>query len=251
MLSGVSVVLVRTRFPENIGMAARAMANMGVSRLVLVESERFDMDKAGPAATSQGLKILEQATVCANLAEAVRSEQAVIGSTARTGGRRMALLSPEQAAGAVRAITRDQGRVAFVFGSEDKGLLNSEVDLCTHLVNIPAFVEHTSFNLAQAVLLVLYECAKANLFLPFSPAAGRTWNKPSTRHESRRITADEEAMLFSTLEDVLISIGHLDSSNPAWFMQPMRRFLRRSGLRRHEHDMLMGICRQVKILTRK
>lgn len=252
-MTDLYAVLVRPRFPENIGMVARAMANFGLSRLVLVQPERFELDKALPLATTQGRAILEQAEVLDSFAPSIAEAQVVIGTTARTGGWRRSLLSPEKAAREARLAVRQGGRAALVLGPEDRGLANEEVERCTHLVTIPTIAGHSSLNLAQAALILFYEYAKAGRSKDFSPKKdmdGRAWAMPSVKNESRRINAGEEHLLFTTLEEALVHLGHLDASNPAWFMQPMRRFLRRGKLRRHEMDMLMGICRQIRQMKR-
>ncbi len=248
MLPDLSVILVQPRFPENIGMVARAMANMGAGDLILIRPERWEKDKAAPLATPQGISLLDQARVMDSLEAALAPFTAAFGTTARTGGWRREILLPERAAVEARAEVRSGGRVALVFGPEDRGLTNAEVELCTRLVTIPTSQGNSSLNLAQAVLLVLYECVKADMALPFapSPSGKRTWTRPARSAESRRATLEEEALLFASLEETLIAIGHLPADNPSWFMQPMRRFLRKSRLRRHEFDMLMGICRQLR-----
>lgn len=250
MLHNLSVILVRPRFPENIGMAARAMANMGAAGLILVSPERWDAvhrEKAVPLATPQGSALLDAVRVEASLEEALSPFSAAFGTTARTGGWRKEILAPEKAAVQARAVCREGGKAALVFGSEDKGLTNAEVELCTRLVNIPTVREHSSLNLAQAVLVMLYECVKADLALPFASAGvKRSWTRPASGADSRRATLAEEQLLMRTLEETLTGVGHLPEDNPGWFMQPLRRFLRKSRLRRHEFDMLMGICRQIK-----
>lgn len=246
MLPAVSVILVRPRFPENIGMVARAMANMGVSDLILVQPERWDKEKAAPLATTQGVPLLEKARLEPSLESALSSFTLALGTTARSGGFRKTLLSPEKAALEARAATRSGGRAALVFGSEDRGLSNEETTLCTHLVTIPTALEASSLNLAQAVLIMLYECVRADRALPFTTAAPRSWARADGGEDSRRATLAEEQVLLQTLQDTLTEIDHLPADNSAWFMQPLRRFLRKSRLRRHEFDMIMGICRQVR-----
>lgn len=248
MLHGVSVVLVRTRFPENIGMAARAMANMGAEQLILSEPELWNREKALPLATVQGEKVLDGLLLAPDLRTALSPFSAAFGTTARTGGWRGQVMTPEKAALEIRSIVRQGGSVALVFGSEDRGLSNSEVEQCTHLVTIPTIAVKSSLNLAQAVLLFLYECVKADMALPFAPSGKekREWAKPSTKLDSRRATQGEEQLLFENIQDVLQGIDFLPEDNPGWFMQPLRRFLRKSRLQRHEFDMLMGICRQIR-----
>jgi tRNA/rRNA methyltransferase len=247
MLQNISIILVRPRFPENIGMAARAMANMGADDLVLIRPERWDKNKALPLATPQGHAILDAARLADDLRQALAPFTAAIGTTARLGGWRKSILTPEKAALEARSLVRQGGRVALVFGSEDRGLDNSEVEQCSHLAHIPAAMDKSSLNLAQAVLLMLYECVKADLALPFAPDdARRHWTRPRSDTDSRLATLAEETLLLDTLQATLQAIDYLPQDNPDWFMQPLRRFLRKSRLRRHEFDMLMGICRQMR-----
>ena len=171
MLSNVQIVMVRTRFPENIGMAARACANMGVENITLVnpelwaqnqkqENEKY-VDKAKNLATSAGIELINQIKTASSLAQAVAEDTICIGTTARTGGWRQGILTPEAAAQIVWQHLLQNGRVAFVFGSEDKGLENHDIELCTHLVSIPTSLSAASLNLAQAILILLYELRKA------------------------------------------------------------------------------------------
>jgi tRNA/rRNA methyltransferase len=247
MPHALAVILVRPRFPENIGMVARAMANMGADDLILVSPERFDKNRAAPLATRQGEEILENAVVLPDLGTGLAPFTVAFGATARTGGYRKSLLSPESAAREARSVSRQGGRAALVFGPEDRGLDNEESSLCTQLVTIPTARGASSLNLAQAVLILLYECLRADMALPFTPGekTGR-WAKASHSADSRRATLAEEQRLLSTLTETLIAIDHLPADNPSWFMQPMRRFMRKARLRRHEFDMIMGICRQIR-----
>ena len=163
--------MVRTRFPENIGMAARACANMGVENITLVNPELWAqnqkqenkkyVDKAKNLATSAGIELINQIKTASSLAQAVAEDTICIGTTARTGGWRQGILTPEAAAQIVWQHLLQNGRVAFVFGSEDKGLENHDIELCTHLVSIPTSLSAASLNLAQAILILLYELRKA------------------------------------------------------------------------------------------
>lgn len=237
----LSTILVRPRFSENIGMAARACANMGVSDLVLVEPKRWEKEKALPLATSQGAAILDKARIVPTLAEALSPCTHAFGTTARTGGWRQGVLSPRQAATEVNAALNDSGQVALVFGPEDRGLENTEIELCTGLISIPTAPDASSLNLAQAVLLVLYECFTASLAHTFHPD-----KKPKGKPESRLTTVEEQEKLFITMQGMLMNIDFFPADNPDWFMLPLRRFFHRSALRRHEFDLFMGMCRQMQ-----
>lgn len=237
MLDTLTVVLFRPKFSENVGAAARACANMGVSRLVLVDPWNFDPDRARPMATSKGGLLLETLTIAATLNEAVAGAESVYGTTARLGGWRSGVITPEQAAPDICATLAGGGEVAVVFGPEDAGLSNQETQLCGRLVNIPTSGEATSLNLAQAVLLVCYEI--------FKVSQGLTGKKIGPT-PSRAATHAERESLFAALGEMLLAIDFLKPDNPDYWMLPVRRFIERVGLRRQEFNLLMGVCRQVK-----
>lgn len=237
MLTNLSVVLFRPKFSENVGAAARACANMGISRLALVDAPFFDEQRARPLATSKGGIVLDALRRYDTLAEAVAEAEAVYGTTARLGGWRTGVISPEQAAGGISETLHDGGRVAVVFGPEDAGLSNQETMLCGRLINIPTAETATSLNLAQAVLLVGYEI--------FKKAQGLNAQTGDAAH-SRVATHGEREALFAALGQMLLSIDFLKPDNPDYWMLPVRRFIDRVGLRRQEFNMLMGVCRQVK-----
>lgn len=234
------IVLVRTRFPENIGTAARASANFGHAPLFLVEPERWNKEKALPLATSQGAPLLDALTVAPSLGDAVAPCSLVVGTTARTGGWRRQLSTPRQAAAEVAGRLLAGEEAALVFGPEDRGLSNVDLEHCGRLVTIPTAPDASSLNLAQAVLLLVYECFLA---LPDAP---RIADHGSL---SRRVTREERDLLDATLKQALIGIDALRADNPDYFFLPLARFLDRADVRRHEMDILMGMCRQMRHLA--
>lgn len=238
LLHNLRVVLVGTRFPENVGMAARACANMGCGGLELVAPEWWDFQKARPLATRKGEPLLENITVHPDLTTALAPCVCSVGTTARVGGWRRELLSPEQAA---RDMVEQlaHGPVSLVFGPEDRGLDNAEIECCSRLVTIPTDGA-SSLNVAQAVLILLYECLKAA-----TEVSGRRSTARDPGPGSRRITHEEQERLYATLRGTLLDIDYLKADNPDYFLMPLRRFLGKNTVRRHEMDMLMGICRQV------
>ena len=235
MLKNLQIVMVKTRFPENIGMAARACANMGCHRIVLVAPERWDRDKARPLATAKGEGVLDGVRVVASLEEALADSVLAVGTTARTGGWRREIIPPEAAAAAVAPLLDEGARVSLVFGPEDRGLNNQEIELCQRLVTIPT-ADASSLNVAQSILLLLYECHKA-----MRRPAGQ-----AVEAGSARITVAEQERLTATLRETLLWLDFLHGDNPDYFLMPWRRFVGRAGLRRHEYDALMGFCRQIR-----
>jgi len=236
-LRELRVVLFRPKYAENVGSVARAMLNMGASRLVLVDPQGYEPDRAAPLATNHARHILENALVVGSLAQALEGASLVIGTTARTGGWRKGLLTPAKAAPEVLARLHEGGSVALVFGPEDRGLTNEETCLCDQLVMIPASPHCTSLNLSQAVLILLYECFQLALTKPFEPSG------PPTERDA---SFEERQALFANMQEALSAIDFLKDQNAEYWMLPVRRFFSRFRLRRNEFNLLMGICRQVR-----
>ncbi|MBC15948.1 MAG: rRNA methyltransferase [Desulfovibrio sp.] len=241
MLENLAVVLFRPKFPENVGSAARACLNMGVTNLILVDPYNFDMDKARPLATAHAKHVLENATIVETLPEALEGFTSVYGTTARTGGWRKGIMTPSTLSDVANDRLRSGGKVAIVFGPEDKGLTNEETSLCSGLMTIPTSREGTSLNLAQAVVVVLYECFKKSLDKPFE-ADGPPQERPTT--------VQEQEALFSNLQESLLAIDFLKDDNPDYWMLPVRRFFSKINLRRNEFNLLMGVCRQIQWFVR-
>lgn len=161
-LDYIRVVLIQPTHPGNIGATARAMGNMGVSRLVLVDPADFP----SPVATARAAgadRILAGAKVAHDLDEAVADCSLVIGTTARPRSIQWPQQTPEQAAASVAgelALPEGRAPVALVFGRESSGMTNEELERCRFLVRIPTAESFSSLNLASAVLVMLYEMRK-------------------------------------------------------------------------------------------
>ena len=170
------IVLVRPQLGENIGKAARAMLNFGLTELRLVEPrDGWPNPSAGPAAAGADV-VLERARVFATLAGAVSDCAHVYATTVRKRGVTKPVLTPEEAG---RAIRSEQGRSALVFGPERSGLETDDVALARAIVTVPVNPAFGSLNLAQAVILCAYEWSKladlvqptAEELLPAAPQA--------------------------------------------------------------------------------
>ncbi|WP_088309986.1 RNA methyltransferase [Novosphingobium sp. B 225] len=151
------IVLVRPQLGENIGKAARAMLNFGLTELRLVSPrDGWPNPSAGPAASGAD-EVLEHAAVFETLADAVADCAHVYATTVRKRGVTKPVVTPEQAA---RAIHADPGRSALVFGPERSGLDTEDVALARAIVTVPINPQFASLNLAQAVILCAYEWSK-------------------------------------------------------------------------------------------
>jgi tRNA/rRNA methyltransferase len=237
MLKNISVILTRPKYPENIGSVARACVNMGCSSLILVNPLDFDLERAAPLATSKGRTLLEKTVQFESLKQALSGFNRAYATTARLGKWRKGVLEPWEAAADIMARDREHAASALVFGPEDTGLFNEEIELCSHIISIPTSNDAWSLNLSQAVLIVLYECFK------HIPASGQAKIRPD---DSRLITLEEAAVLQDNIKDVLLKISFLQPDNPDYFMMPLKRFMARTDLRLNEYSLLMGICRQIR-----
>lgn len=151
------IVLVRPQLGENIGKAARAMLNFGLTELRLVTPrDGWPNPDAGPSAAGADI-VLERARVFPSLADAVADCAHVYATTVRKRGVTKPVLTPEQAAGAIH---REPGRSAIVFGPERSGLETEDVALARAIITVPINPEFGSLNLAQAVILCAYEWSK-------------------------------------------------------------------------------------------
>ncbi len=239
MLNNLSVVLCRPKFSENIGSVARACINMGCTELVLVNPRGFDFNRALPLATSKGKKVLEKAKFFSDLRMALSHFNKVYATTARIGGWRKAILYPEEASEQIVHELTQGAKVAIVFGSEDAGLNNEEIKICGRLITIPTFEQAKSLNVAQSVLIILYEIFKRTRKSTI-PSNVRLGNDLATHGDLLK--------LYDAIKRTLIDIDFIKKDNTEYFLMPVKRFIERINLRKHEYNMLMGICRQIKWL---
>jgi tRNA/rRNA methyltransferase len=226
----VAIVLVGTKVSENVGSTARAMANLGFSRLVLVAPKNLDLNRAAMTATRGGLDILLSAQTVETLEQALAPFSFVVGTTARKGGYRKTCLNPGQMAANLVSLAR-QNEVAIVFGPEDKGLANEDLKLCHAFCTIPT-AGLSSLNVAQAVLLLLWEMTRPELEKPpaFSPKLAKR--------------QDLEGM-YVQLTEVLARIGFINPDNPDHWIDNLRRSLSRIGLTARDVKIVRGIFRQM------
>jgi TrmH family RNA methyltransferase len=236
-LSGVRFVLVGPQSGGNVGAAARALRNLGFSRLDLVAPECDPLGEEARRMAVGGAGLLGRARVHASLDEALDGAGAVIGTSRRVGRQRrphfrLDALAPDLARLAAA------GGLAFVFGREDSGLTDAELDRCTHLVHFLASEELPSYNLAQSVLLAAY-----TLRLSLAGPAPDERPQPLADHASR------EAAL-GHLEAALLAIGFLREDTAEGMMRRIRRILGRADLTPGDAQIVRGIARQVLWLAR-
>jgi tRNA (cytidine32/uridine32-2'-O)-methyltransferase len=238
-LSNISVVLVNTSHPGNIGATARAMKNMGLSKLVLVQPENFPSGVAVGRAVS-ATDILDAARVVETLQEAVADCGLVIGASARSRRIPWPMLSPQACAEKVIR-EKDTNRVALVFGREDSGLNNEELQLCHFHVQIPADENYPSLNLAAAVMVICYEVRKAAL-----DRIGTAVRAEDEFWDQEKATGEQVEHFYTHLERVMVKIDFHDPENPRQLMQRMRRLFSRIRIDVMEMNILRGILTNIE-----
>ncbi len=234
-LANIDIVMVGTTHPGNIGAAARAMHNMSVSSLVLVDP-KCPIGEIAYARASGANAILDNRRTTANLQEAVGECGLVIASSTRVRSLPWPEMTPQQTAERIRDLGT-QTRVALVFGREHSGLTNAELQLCNYMVNIPANPEFSSLNLAAAIQVLCYEIYKINA----DPVEDRQLSSQECAATSHAIEG-----YFQHLEQVLTSTQFLDSENPGLLMQRLRRLYQRLELTQSEVNILRGILSSVE-----
>ncbi|MGY0560701.1 RNA methyltransferase [Luteimonas sp. A277] len=243
--SRIRIVLVGTQHPGNIGAAARAMLTMGLARLALVAPRHFPHAEAEAMAAGAD-SVLQQATIHADLAEAVADCHLVLGCTARD--RRIALqqLAPREAA-AQTVEAAQSAEVALVFGRERTGLENSELQLCHRAIHIPSNPGYSSLNLAAAVQVISYELRLALLERSQAgPVLGTASGDQLASH------AEVEGF-FGQLHDTLDEIDFHKGRNPDAAMRKLRRIFVRTDLNAGEVRLLRGVladCQRMARLAR-
>src|SRR4051812_28284011 len=227
------VVLVRPQIAANVGAVARAMRNFGLSDLVLVAPKADPADPDARRLATHGEDILDRARVVPDFGAAVADCVLVAGTSARTRGlfRTQTVGWPEQV---LPRLVDSAGTVALAFGTETSGLTNEEVSRCHSLIHIPANPESPALNLAQSVVVCLYELRRAWL-----RAGG---HRPDV--EPAADFATQERM-FEHLRDGLAAIHFLYGDKADALMHAVRHLIGRARPTLMEAKLLHGLARQM------
>ena len=231
MLANIRIVLVRPRGSGNIGSIARAMKNMGQNELAIVGRARTRSFWARAMAV-HGRDILANAKCCDSIRQAIGDCALVVGTTCRSGLYRRHSQTPREVAPEIVAAARN-GKVALIFGPEDHGLSNKDLEHCQLLMTIPTHPDYPSLNVAQAVVICLYELYLATL-------------APAENAGIQRAPAEDVERLFDRMQTVLLKIGFLDSENPEHMLLAFRRILGRAGLEDKDVRIFTGLFRQIE-----
>jgi len=227
-------VLVEPREPGNIGASARAIKNMGFRNLSLVNPPPHTTGEARWFARNAH-DVLDSAEIFPTIRDAITGKSVVVGASRRTGRKRGIFVHAEQ--GALRLFEiAAANKVAILFGREDRGLYNEEIEECGFLMTIPADRKQPSLNLAQAVLIIAYELSKAEHGTEVAPFPKLVGHK-------------ELSPLFERIEKTLTELGYIRQSDRDLrkkIIQNLKHFIGRAGLTEWELKMFQGICSRIE-----
>jgi len=233
----IDIVLVHTTHSGNIGGVARAMKNMGLTRLTLVAPVEYPAPEATWRAAS-AVDVLENARVVDTLDEAIADCQFIVGTSARE--RRIPWPVQDARRCAERVATHSASeRVAILFGREDRGLLNEELQRCNLHCHIPTHESYPSLNLAMAVQVVAYECRMFQLDGQTALVEDAEWDAPFA-------TAEDMTRFYAHLEETLIDIEFLNPEAPRQLMRRLKRLYNRVRLDEMELNILRGILTETQ-----
>ena len=236
MMRAVAIVLVRPKYPENIGAAMRVAWNMGISSVTVVTEKGLNMSAVRRTATHHAAAVVDAAVFTPEVEKALAPFSVAVAATARRGRMRQADVRPEQLADELRPWVIRGGRAALVFGPEDTGLTNEDIRHCALLTTIPT-ADFSSLNLAQAVAVLSYE-----LFRGFGAATGGDDMRPRPATIAERAPMHEAAeQLFGILDE----LGGRDKA--AYRAHHLRRYLDRQGISAREALLFKEICREITL----
>jgi len=211
----VQIVLVETSHPGNIGSVARAMKNMGLSRLTLINPKKFPHDEASALAGNAG-DVLEKAKIFGSIKEAVKNSKIIFATSARERTIEWPVASAKDAAQEINQLAAEGLEVSILFGREDRGLTNEELQLSNKHLIIPAHPEYPVLNIAMSTQVVCYELYQASQHEPIGP-----WQ------DFPEYSAEELTHLIEHFNETVFNLKLIDPANPKQILTRMERMFRR------------------------
>ncbi len=238
VLDNITLVLTKPKYPGNVGSVARAAKNMGIRSIYVVKRDQCDPEEIMPEirrmATHLAGDVVGRIRFFESLEEALAGFTYVIGTTSRLGSARKPVTDPAEMARGLVDISR-KNRVAVVFGPEDFGLSNAELQYCHEFVAIPTAKGLKSINLSHAAMIICYMLFTASTEQPDSKEG----------FTPKLATSAELEGMYGQLKDMFLKIDFINPENPDYWMANVRRFFSRIRLYSKEVQIVRGICRQV------
>jgi TrmH family RNA methyltransferase len=237
----VRFVFVEPRYGGNVGAAARVLKNFGFARLDVVDPREGPDHEDAIRMAVDAADVLRSTRTHATLDEALEGAATVVGTSRRMGKHRQPHHRLDELAPLLPGLS-DRGEVALVFGREDHGLSDADLDRCTHLIYVPTDAAYPALNVAQTIAIVAYEVRGA--------LDATAVEAPDPEDEALADHAGREAM-YEHLEQALLTIGFLKVGQLEGMMRRLRRILSRAQLTAGDVDVVRGIARQILWLSRQ
>jgi len=235
-LANVGLILVRPRYPENIGAAARIAYNFGIPQLTVVQAREYEEERMLKMATHNASHLIRSMRLVETTAEAAGPYHFIVATTARKGRQRVRMHSPRRVMAEILPLAQNpDNSIGLMFGPENTGLTNGDLDLCQYYSTIPT-ADFTSLNLAQAVAIHCYELYMALLESDHP-------HEPNTARVDHANSFDLEGM-YDHIGEALAEVTFLDDNNRTYWMRSIRQFLGRVHLTKKEASLIRGICRK-------
>lgn len=234
-IGDIRIVMCETSHPGNIGAAARAMKNMGLSQMILVSPKQYPNAVATERAAGAD-DILQKAKVVSSLEEAIADCELIIGTSARPREIQWPVLTAKQCAEKVCEFPKKE-KVAIIFGTERSGLTNEALAMCHYHLIIPANPNYESLNLSQAIQIISYE-----IFQYFNERCERITSEPA---KARLANLEEVNGVFEHLIQVMQEVGFIEPKPTRILMMRLKRMILRAKLEIEEVHILRGIFKAV------
>ncbi|AIT09059.1 rRNA methyltransferase [Candidatus Francisella endociliophora] len=234
LFNNIRIVLIEPSHSGNIGSTARAMLNMNLTNLWLV-NPRKGIDDEAIALSCHATEVVKNAKIVNSLEDALDGIDYVVGTSARV--RRVSLpIEPiaKVATKVLKKVQKSNEKIAILFGRERTGLLNEELLMSNVHAYIPSNEGYTSLNLAQAVQLVAYEIHRQAIEIT------DIRDVPEYNHLHKKASVKEQQGLYQHFEDSMIKSGFLDKEKPGHVMDKVKRLFQRSELESQEVNILRG-----------
>lgn len=229
-LPGSGIILVRPKYPENVGAAARIACNFGIENLIVVADELPDQERMLKMATHKAAHLIHGLQFFTTSQEATRPFHFIVATTARQGKHRVLEQTPHEVMTALAPLAK-HNQVALMFGPENSGLTNEDLDLCQFTSTIPT-ADFSSLNLAQAVAIHCYELSMALHQV-----------ETSIDEQAFANSYDLEGM-YDHIEQVLTKTTFIRHTNKTYWMRNIRQFLGRIRIKKKEASLIRGACRK-------
>jgi len=230
----INIVLVDTIHPGNIGSVARAMKTMGLSRLSLVNPRVFPSDDA-IALSGNATDVLKNAKIYKNIREAIKDSTFVYATSSRDRSIQWPIKDAASAAKDIHAEVNNNKEISIIFGKEDRGLTNDELENANRLIEIPANPKYPVLNLAMSVQIISYEIFKSS-----SDVKLKEWR------DYPEVNSEQLQMLIDHFIKTAIDIDVIDPDNPKKIISRIKRMFTRLQPDEMEASFMRGFLSGIK-----